>query len=231
MERKLHLSEHCSTLFSRSADHHVAGDVDLLVQSLGNPEPNQTKPKPKSSHKLNKFSKSGSDPSFWHDCIVKAILFRKLSNSLRYFHRNLSHEKFFYKSRATLRIWSVAESEDRTENSCSTALFHTHLALGQLILTLLVTLTGMFKACEIQSQTTPSQNLLINGISFPNPDWTILLTCSTLGSGSDDPHLAGDVDRLDGAGGPRQDAGNRSLNTHIALHSNTIHYEQRSDLG
>ncbi len=45
----------------------------------------------------------------------------------------------------------------------------------------------------------------------------------TLGTRSADPHLAGNVDRFDGAGGPRQDAGNRSLNTHTALHSNKIH--------
>jgi hypothetical protein len=54
-------------------------------------------------------------------------------------------------------------------------MFHStvpHLALGQLVLTLLVTLTGMFKSLETPkpNQTKPNQNLLINRISFPNPD-------------------------------------------------------------
>ncbi len=90
--------------------------------------------------------------------LVKAILYRKLSNSLWYFCRTLSHEKLFHISTPTFRIETVTESEDGIENSSSRGL------------------------------------------------------CS----GSADPHLAGDVDRLDGAGGPRQDAGNRSLNTHRA---------------
>jgi hypothetical protein len=69
----------------------------------------------------------------------------------------------------------MAESENGTGNSCSTALVP-HSALGELIHTSLVTLTGMFKAWKIQNQTKPNQNLLINRISFLNRIGTIILT-------------------------------------------------------
>jgi hypothetical protein len=76
VESEDRIENSCSTLGSWSADPHLAGDVDRHVQSLRNPEPNQTKPN--QNLLINGISFPNLDwiyPFDMMNCTVKAILY------------------------------------------------------------------------------------------------------------------------------------------------------------